>query len=95
MTGHTEWPDGRVHHTGFTATLTPNTFVPFELNGQTVAADYNSWQEGKNGSAGQPTYAVVTARSFHTGVVQAVMTSANERSVRTNRVESVAATREG
>lgn len=28
-TGHTEWPDGRVHHTGFTATMTPNTYVPY------------------------------------------------------------------
>jgi type II secretory pathway pseudopilin PulG len=26
-TGHTEWPDGRVHHTGFTATMPPNTRV--------------------------------------------------------------------
>ncbi len=69
-TGHTEWPDGRVHHTGFTATLTPNTLVPFTLNGQIVDADYNSWQEGKNGSAGSPTYAIVTARSFHPGQVQ-------------------------
>ena len=69
-TGHTEWPDGRVHHTGFTATLTPNTFVSFTRNGQIVDADYNSWQEGKNGNAGSPTYAIVTSRSFHPGQVQ-------------------------
>ena len=24
-TGHTEWPDGRVHHSGFTTVFTPNT----------------------------------------------------------------------
>lgn len=69
-TGHTEWPDGRVHHTGFTATMPPNTFVRFALNGQIVDADYNSWQEGKNGNAGSPTYAIVTSRSFHPGQVQ-------------------------
>ncbi len=68
-TGHTEWPDGRVHHTGFTATLSPNTFVPFHDNGRTVDADYNSWQEGKNGSAGHPSYAIVTSRSYHPGIV--------------------------
>ncbi len=72
-TGHTEWPDGRVHHTGFTATLTPNTFVPFTMGGQTVDADYNSWQEGKNGSAGSPTFAVVTSRSFHPGGVDVAL----------------------
>jgi prepilin-type N-terminal cleavage/methylation domain-containing protein len=71
-TGHTEWPDGRVHHTGFTATLPPNSFVPLVVNGVTVDADFNSWQEGKNGSTGSPTYAIITSRSFHPGVVQAV-----------------------
>lgn len=72
-TGHTEWPDGRVHHSGFTATMTPNTVVPFEMNGETVDADYNSWQEGKHGSAGSPTYAMITSRSHHPGVVQVAM----------------------
>jgi len=80
-TGHTEWPDGRVHHTGFTATLAPNTAVPYELDGQLVDADYNSWQEGKNGSAGQPTYAIVTARSFHPGVVQVVLVDGSVQTI--------------
>ena len=73
-TGHTEWPDGRVHHTGFTATMTPNTFVPYtmttgEFAGQEVDADYNSWQEGKDGDSGSPTYAMITSRSHHAGGV--------------------------
>jgi hypothetical protein len=72
-TGHTEWPDGRVHHTGITATLTPNSFVPYTTGGQIVDADFNSWQEGKNGFAGRPTYAIITSRSFHPGVVQVAM----------------------
>lgn len=72
-TGHTEWPDGRVHHTGFTATMTPNTYVPYMYKGAEVDADYNSWQEGKNGSAGSPTYAMITSRSHHPGVVQVAM----------------------
>ena len=72
-TGHTEWPDGRVHHTGFTAALPPNTFVPYVTAGRTVDADYNSWQEGRNGAAGPPTYAFITSRSYHPGIVQAGM----------------------
>ena len=80
-TGHTEWPDGRVHHTGFTATLTPNTKVPYTVNGVQVDADFNSWQEGRNGSAGQPTYAIITARSFHPGVVQVALADSSVRAV--------------
>ena len=74
-TGHTEWPDGRVHHTGFTTALTPNTFVPYvHSDGRTYDIDYNSWQEGKNGFNGPPTYASITARSYHSGnIVQAAM----------------------
>ncbi len=71
-TGHTEWPDGRVHHTGITAAMTPNTDVPYTTPaGERVSADYNSWQEGLNGRTGKPTYAIITSRSTHPGVVQA------------------------
>ena len=80
-TGHTEWPDGRVHHTGFTATLTPNTFVPLVSGGQTLDGDFNSWQEGRNGSAGKPTYAIVTSRSYHPGVVQVVMVDGSVQTI--------------
>lgn len=82
-TGHTEWPDGRVHHTGFTATLRPNSFVPFDAGDEMgiVDGDYNSWQEGKNGSAGPPTFAIITSRSFHEGQVQAVMLDGSVRNV--------------
>ncbi|NLF69823.1 MAG: DUF1559 domain-containing protein [Candidatus Anammoximicrobium sp.] len=80
-TGHTEWPDGRVHHTGFTAVLTPNTAVPYASGSQTVDADYNSWQEGLNGSAGVATYAVITSRSYHPGTVQAALVDGSVRSI--------------
>ena len=69
-TGHTEWPDGRVHHTGMTTTMTPNTRVRHTKNGVEYDIDYNSWQEGKNGIAGQATYASITSRSHHVGLVQ-------------------------
>ena len=80
-TGHTEWPDGRVHHTGFTATMTPNTFVPFTVAGQVVDADYNSWQEGKDGGSGQPTYAIVTSRSFHPNLVQVALVDGSVQAI--------------
>lgn len=70
-TGHTEWPDGRVHHTGMTTTLTPNTYVGYIDSGNEYDIDYNSWQEGKNGRAGSPTYAAITSRSYHVGMVHA------------------------
>lgn len=80
-TGHTEWPDGRVHHTGFTATLTPNTKVPYTTAGVVVDADYNSWQEGRNGSNGQPTFAIITSRSYHPGIVQVALVDGSVRPV--------------
>lgn len=80
-TGHTEWPDGRVHHTGFTAALTPNTRTPFRFRGQELDADYNSWQEGVRGRAGRPTYAVITSRSFHPGIVQVALVDGSVRPV--------------
>ena len=38
-TGHTEWPDGRVHHSGFTTVFTPNTFVPYADGGRTYVVN--------------------------------------------------------
>lgn len=83
-TGHTEWPDGRVHHTGFTATLAPNTKVLQVVSGITYDIDYNSWQEGLNGRQGRPTYAAITARSFHTGVVNTVSMDGSVRTFADN-----------
>jgi len=72
-TGHTEWPDGRVHHTGMTTTMTPNTRLEYENDGEIFDTDYNSWQEGKNGGAGNASYAIVTSRSHHAGFVHVVL----------------------
>ena len=80
-TGHTEWPDGRVHHTGFTTTLTPNTRVPYVKDGEEFDIDYNSWQEGKNGISGSPTYAAITTRSFHPGLVNVMLMDGSVRSM--------------
>ncbi|MEX0703940.1 MAG: DUF1559 domain-containing protein [Planctomycetales bacterium] len=78
-TGHTEWPDGRVHHSGFTTTFPPNAFVPFAKDGATYDVDYNSMQEGK--SATQPTYAAVTSRSHHGAIVNVLLVDGSAHSV--------------
>ena len=80
-TGHTEWPDGRVHHTGVTVTLTPNSFVPYTTGAKVVDADYNSWQEGRDGSNGSPTYAAITSRSHHIGSVNVLLADGSSRSI--------------
>ncbi len=84
-TGHTEWPDGRVHHTGFTATMRPNTDVIHEHRGDRVVADYNSWQEGRrDGDSMYPTYAIVTSRSFHPGSVNVAFLDGSTRNLSDN-----------
>jgi hypothetical protein len=86
-TGHTEWPDGRVHHTGFTVTLPPNSLVHYS-NGvmRHTETDFNSWQEGKSGSAGKPTYAVITSRSHHVGLVHVTLVDGSVQST-TNSID--------
>lgn len=74
--GHTEWVDGRVHQTGFTATFAPNTEVICSIDGADRDGDYNSWQEGKDPNTAK-TYAAVTSRSHHPGMVQAAMMDAS------------------
>ncbi len=80
-TGHTEWPDGRVHHTGFTATFPPNKKVLYQSGGRDYDVDYISWQEGLNNASGQPSFAAVTARSFHTGLINVAMVDGSIHSV--------------
>jgi len=74
--GHTEWVDGRVHQTGFTATFPPNTLVSHtdeETEKTYDDVDFNSQREG-NSETGI-TYAAVTARSHHPGLVNVVTAS--------------------
>ena len=69
--GHTEWVEGDVHETGITTTLPPNTKVPYTSGGQVYDVDMTSMRDGE--SITQPTYAAITARSFHSGGVNALM----------------------
>lgn len=70
--GHTEWVDGRVHQTGMTTVFTPNTVVPHVSGGTTYDVDFTSCREEKTGCTG-PTYAAVTSRSHHVGMVHSLM----------------------
>lgn len=82
-TGHTEWCDGRVHHEGFTTVFRPNTIVNYlHSDGRTYDVDYNSRQEGSSLTA--RTYAAVTARSYHTGIVQVLLMDGASRSISQN-----------
>ncbi len=77
-TNHTEWVDGKVHETGFTATFSPNTITPFSFGGQMNDVDFVSRGEGMTQVS--PTYAAVTARSYHTGLVNAALMDGSVRS---------------
>ena len=70
-TGQTEWADGLCQQSGFTTTFTPNTKVPYVVAGATYDIDLVSWREGT--TATRVTYAALTARSHHTGIVQSLM----------------------
>jgi len=86
LTGHTEWPDGRVHHSGFTTTFAPNTQIPCTISGVNYSAcDYNSWQEGKSPNAmNNPSYGIVTSRSYHVGVVNSAFMDGSVRTIGEN-----------
>jgi prepilin-type N-terminal cleavage/methylation domain-containing protein len=78
-TGHTEWVDGKVHETGFTAVLTPNTKVPLISGGIPYDIDLISKAESLTNTF--PTYAAVTSRSFHPGMVQVSVMDGSVRSI--------------
>lgn len=79
-TGHNEWCEGAVHETGFTTVFSPNTAVNYQhSDGRVYDIDYNSRYEGS--SMTEPTYAAITARSYHAGSVHASLMDGSVRSV--------------
>lgn len=75
--GHTEWVEGDVHETGFTTTFTPNTTVNYVNGGNTFDIDLTSLRDGE--SITQPTYAAITARSYHNGIVNSLLMDGSVR----------------
>jgi prepilin-type N-terminal cleavage/methylation domain-containing protein len=71
--GHTEWADGRAHHVGFTTVFTPNTIVACQNGSNGVQdVDYNSQREDNPEATPNRTYAAVTSRSWHAGIVHSL-----------------------
>ncbi|MCA9264266.1 MAG: DUF1559 domain-containing protein [Planctomycetales bacterium] len=78
--GHTEWCDGPVHESGFTTVFTPNRYVEYlHSDGKRYDIDYNSRYEGT--SLTEPTYAAVTSRSYHRGLVNTLRMDGSVHSV--------------
>ena len=69
--GHTEWVEGDVRETGFTTTFPPNTFVMYDAAGTQHDIDFTSMRDGE--SITLPTYAAITSRSHHPGLVMTLM----------------------
>ena len=81
--GHTEWTDSPCHQGGFSFVLTPNTKVPFSVNGGVVDIDLLTQVEGS--SATKPSYAAITSRSYHAaGIVNVLLMDGSVRTVAPN-----------
>jgi len=79
-TGHTEWVCGRTLHTGFTTTFPPNTVVPYvHSDGRQYDVDISSSREGLSVTAA--TYAAVTSRSHHAGIVSSALMDGSVRTI--------------
>lgn len=84
--GHNEWCEGTVHDSGFTTVFTPNTVVGYDhSDDRRYDIDYTSRYEGT--SLFQRTYAAVTSRSYHTGMVMVLLMDGSARTV-SNSIES-------
>ena len=81
--GHTEWVEGRAAQSGFTAAFAPNAKVPCVQNGMEYDIDWVSYGEGRapGPPSGNITWAAVTSRSYHPGVVNALLMDGSVRSV--------------
>ena len=77
--GHTEWVDARVHQSGFTTSFTPNTKFVYTNGGTEYDIDFNSMREGLSPTS--ITFGTVTSRSYHSGVVNAVLMDGSVKSI--------------
>lgn len=77
--GHTEWVDGKIHETGFTTTFPPNAKTL--VGSPPVEGDYISCKERGASCLGKPTYAAVSSRSYHSGVVNCVLMDGSVKSI--------------
>jgi prepilin-type N-terminal cleavage/methylation domain-containing protein len=83
---HTEWVEGRSPQYSFTTTFGPNAKVPYtDSTGIEVDVDYISRTEVglpvAAGAADARTYAAITSRSYHTGLVNSLLGDGSVRSI--------------
>ena len=76
--GHNEWPESGTHHIGFTTAWPPNKRIAGGPNGEYRDLDITSKRE----KTGGPTFAAVTARSYHLGGVNALLGDGSVRFVK-------------
>jgi prepilin-type processing-associated H-X9-DG protein len=74
--GHSHWCNGNSFHDGFTTALPPNTVSPSGPLG--LDSDMSSEDEDDGG----PTYASVTSRSHHPGVVNALFVDGSVHTIK-------------
>ena len=76
--GRTQWFESGVHHNGFTTAWPPNKRTPGGPNKVYNDVDINCSRE----KLGRPSFAAVTARSYHAGGVNALMADGSVRFVK-------------
>ena len=74
--GHTHWCNGNSFYDGFTTALPPNTMSP--AGTPALDSDMSSEDEDDGG----PTYASVTSRSYHPGIVNALFADGSVHSIK-------------
>jgi hypothetical protein len=91
MTCHKQWAAGTVTETGFTTTFTPNTTVSQQVqfqNGEKISYDVD-FVTVSEGDISTDTFAAVTSRSYHMGLVHVLLMDGSARPF-TNRVSGAA-----
>jgi len=76
--GHNEWVESASHHIGFTTAWPPNKAIRGGPNGEYAEIDLTSKRE----KTGGPTFAAITARSYHPGGVNALFGDGSVRFVK-------------
>jgi prepilin-type N-terminal cleavage/methylation domain-containing protein/prepilin-type processing-associated H-X9-DG protein len=84
---HTQWVSGRTLQSGMTTTFPPNTRMTLQREGQTFDVNFTNARLGPN--TPRQGFRVVTARSYHSGGVNALLLDGSTRFVANTIAQSV------